>query len=113
MNNIKKIIQKIKSAELFRVFAEKSDKIEIKPDFYWKILIFILIFGLMSELAFNLYLFRHLNKIDAVGTVVTEKSGSVKQKFQKEKLDEVLKEFEKRKNNLSELTREKPTIPEP
>jgi len=79
---------------------KNDDKIETRPFFYWKILMSVFIIGLISAVLFNLYFFFFLNKIEVVSLKDNDFEA---QKIKKEKIDEIVKELDKRETELLNL----------
>jgi len=110
---------KMKKINFLEIFLEKSGSFiklrpnfenEIRPLFYWKVIISFFIFLFIIVLALDVFIFWHLNKVE------TRESGAILnniKEIDKDKLGEIIKEIDAKEKEFEKLILKKPEIKDP
>ena len=110
---------KMKKINFLEIFLEKSGSFiklrpnfenEIRPLFYWKVIISFFIFLFIIVLALDVFIFWHLNKVE------TRESGAILnniKEIDKDKLGEIIKEMDAKEKEFEKLILKKPEIKDP
>lgn len=84
-------------------FLFKKDRLNLNPAFYWKLLVFFGIFGIIFIFVLNLYFFWFLNRME---NIIDKNKFEEKTAVNRQDLDFIIKEFEHKKIELKRLLNE-------
>lgn len=77
----------------------KKGGIGVKPDLYWKYILFMTFFLILVSCAFGLYLFLKINSESAIFVTDTQGQDTIK----KERINKVLEYFSEREKKSTEI----------